>query len=318
MALLEFKGINKVFTNRRSLTEIQHLVALEKIHFSIEQGQTLGIVGESGSGKSTLAKLLMKLEQPSQGELLLEGRDIRKWSVKELSREVQMVFQNPLSSLNPRKTIRQVIEEPLIIEGQLKSADRRKIALDLMDRVFLRKEWESRYPHELSGGQRQRVAIARALALKPKILVCDEPVSALDVSVQAQVLNLLKELQAEYKWTMLFISHDLHVVRWLCSEVLVLYFGSIMEHGRTSEVFKNPQHPYTKALLQSVPSIHLDRVAQSGLRGEIPSPYSRPAGCVFQTRCVARLPVCTQPPPHLKSAHREWFCHLPPSNLPST
>ncbi len=311
MALLEYKNVDKVFYSRRSFTKTQALVALEKVNFSVMAGQTLGIVGESGSGKSTLAKLLLKLENLTAGELFLDGQEIRQWNQRDLSRQVQMVFQNPLSSLNPRKTIRQVIEEPLIIQGQERAPERRRRVLELMDRVSLRKDWEDRYPHELSGGQRQRVAIARALALRPRILVCDEPVSALDVSVQAQVLNLLKELQAEYKWTMLFISHDLHVVRWLCSEVLVLYFGSIMEHGPAEEVFNNPQHPYTQALLQSVPSIHRDRTPQSGLHGEIPSPYTRPLGCVFQTRCVARLPLCSQPPPKREREAREWFCHLP-------
>ncbi len=316
--VLEFRDVGKSFKIKKTLLESANLQALSGVSFSLYEGQSLGIVGESGSGKSTMAKILLKMEEASSGGVFLDNKEMREWAPKELAKRVQMVFQNPLSSLSPRKTIVKLIEEPLIIQGTTTSAERRKMALELMDKVGLRPDWEGRYPHELSGGQRQRVAIARALALRPSVLVCDEPVSALDVSVQAQVLNLLKDLQAEYKWTLIFISHDLHVVRWLCSDILVLYLGAVMEKGKAAQVFSKPQHPYTKALLSSVPSVMKGRAStESSLQGEIPSPFSRPQGCVFQTRCPHKMDICErQMPPHRNlPGQQDWFCHLEPHSV---
>lgn len=277
--------------------------ALDGVSFGLRAGRTLAVVGESGCGKSTLARLLTMIEQPTSGQLLYRGQDVSDAdpAMARLRRsKIQIVFQNPYSSLNPRKRIGSILEEPLLINTSLGAAQRRERAQAMMERVGLRPEHYSRYPHMFSGGQRQRIAIARGLMLDPEILVADEAVSALDVSVRAQVLNLMKDLQQELGLSYVFISHDLSVVEHLADEVMVMYLGKVMEQGSKSAIFGNPLHPYTQALLSATPRLNQeDRRERIKLSGELPSPLNPPPGCPFSSRCHRVMPVCLEKMPQL-------------------
>jgi dipeptide transport system ATP-binding protein len=288
--------------------------ALDGATFSVQSGQTLAVVGESGCGKSTLARLLTMIEPASSGHLTINGVDVASGGpeVKALRRSVQIVFQNPYGSLNPRQKIGSILEEPLAINTELSSGERRAKALDMLQRVGLRPEHYARYPHMFSGGQRQRIAIARALMLDPKILVLDEPVSALDVSIQAQILNLLADLQDQFGLTYVFISHDLSVVRFVADEVMVMYLGRPVEIAPVDDIFARPQHPYTRALLSATPMADPGRVrSKIKLEGELPSPFAPPGGCPFHPRCpYVRPPVCTEVvPPLYRSGPTLHACH---------
>ena len=287
--------------------------ALDGVSFSLSAGKTLAIVGESGSGKSTLARVVTMIEPATAGRLEIAGVDVAKAAasaLKPLRRDVQIVFQNPYGSLNPRQTISTQIEEPLLLNTPMSRVERKAEAASMLARVGLRPEHADRYPHMFSGGQRQRIAIARALVLRPKVLVLDEPVSALDVSVQAQVLNLLAELQEEFSLAYLFVSHDLTVVRHIADEVLVMYLGRAVEQGPREAIFTDPRHPYTKALLSATPVADPTAVKERiVLQGELPSPFNPPPGCTFNPRCrevVARCRV--EAPPTLPVAGREVAC----------
>jgi len=266
------------------------LKALAGVGFDLFEGQTLAVVGESGCGKSTLARLLTMVEKPTSGQLIVDGIDITEAQTnttkKQLRKTVQMVFQDPFGSLNPRQKIGHILQEPLVINTKLNSLERRQKVLEIMDIVGLRSEHFQRYPHMFSGGQRQRVAIARALILKPKIVVLDEPVSALDVSIQAQVINLLIELQKEFGLAYIFISHDLSVVQHIADKILVMYLGKPVEQGPIDVIFNDPKHPYTQALLSATPSTNINKKRKRiKLTGEMPSPINPPTGCAFNPRC---------------------------------
>lgn len=289
--------------------------AVDGVTLEVLRGETLGLVGESGCGKSTLARLLLRLEQPSSGRIVVDGQDLARAPAQFLAaypRKVQMIFQDPFSSLNPRWSVGATIVEPLAIHGVARAARAARLA-ELMERVGLRPELARRYPHEFSGGQRQRVAIARALALNPDCVVCDEPVSALDVSIQAQVINLLRELQRDFGLTYVFISHDLSVVGHVSDRVAVMYLGRLMELAPAEELFAAPLHPYTRALLRAVPVPDPTRRSRAArLGGDPPSPLAPPAGCPFHPRCPEALPVCAQAAPAWAEVApgRRAACHL--------
>lgn len=304
--LMSARDLNVHFPVSRHLIPSRHKIvkAVNGIDLDLYRGETLGIVGESGCGKSTLARALLRLIEPTHGELTWKGQDMLGFSKKELSyrrREFQMVFQDPSACLNPRLTISECIAEPLLThEPQLKRAEVEKRVIAMMDKVGLLASQRNRYPHEFSGGQCQRVGIARALILNPDLVVCDEPVSALDVSIQAQVINLLDDLKQEMGLTLVMIAHDLSVVRHISDRVMVMYLGKPMELGRYDKVFDDAQHPYTKALLSAVPianpQLARDREIQL-LPGDLPSPLNPPSGCVFRTRCPEATEVCEQQNP---------------------
>lgn len=294
------------------------IYAVDGISFSVKRGETLGLVGESGCGKSTLGRSILKLFEPTAGKIFFEGRDITDLSVKEmrsLRQEMQIIFQDPTESLNARHTVGMIIEEPFIIHGIGKPAERKQWVKELLVKVGLPESAAERYPHEFSGGQRQRIGIARAIALKPKLIVCDESVSALDVSVQAQILNLLLELQKEMELALIFIAHDLSVVKHISDRVAVMYLGKIVELGHALDVYNSPRHPYTQALLSAIPIAdprrrNSERVI---LKGELPSPINPPSGCRFHTRCPYATERCKQERPVLmaKAGDHEDACHYP-------
>ena len=285
--------------------------ALDGASFSLEAGRTLAIVGESGCGKSTLARLVTMIEPATSGRLVIAGDEV-KAPTPALRRAVQIVFQNPYGSLNPRQKIGTILEEPLLLNTDDTPAQRREKASAMMGKVGLRPEHYDRYPHMFSGGQRQRIAVARALMLDPKILILDEPVSALDVSIQAQVLNLLVELQQELGLTYLFISHDLSVVRYMADQIMVMYLGKPVEYGVAAEVFARPSHPYTAALLSATPMADPGRDKQRiRLEGELPSPLDPPSGCAFHPRCWQCLDVCKTTAPTLQTGHGRHACLNP-------
>jgi dipeptide transport system ATP-binding protein len=294
--VVEAKDLRQVYKIRRGLfKEPAQLQAVGGVSFAIEAGKTLAVVGESGCGKSTLARMVCMIEKPTGGTLMLDGADAVNTPAADrgrLRQAVQLVFQNPYGSLNPRKKISAVLEAPLSINTTMNQAERSERALAMLKQVGLRPEYASRYPHMFSGGQRQRIAIARALMLNPKLLIADEPVSALDVSIQAQVLNLLSDLQHEFKLAYLFISHDLAVVKYIAHEVLVMYLGHVMEQGPKADIFERPSHPYTQALLASTPGVAGRNVQRIVLRGELPSPLNPPSGCVFSSRCPYAVERC--------------------------
>jgi dipeptide transport system ATP-binding protein len=289
--------------------------ALNGVSFTLTASHTLAVVGESGCGKSTLARVLTMVEPPTSGQLLIDGADVGGGDAatrRRLRPQVQIVFQNPYGSLNPRHTVGAALQEPLLAQGLLgNDGEREQAARDMLRKVGLRDEHFSRYPHMFSGGQRQRIAIARALMLKPRVLVLDEPVSALDVSIRAQVLNLLADLQAELAVAYVFISHDLSVVRHVADDVMVMYLGVVVEHGTREAIFDSPQHPYTRALLSATPTVDAaSRRERIVLKGELPSPLNPPAGCAFHTRCPIAMPVCSQRIPLLAlHSRREAACH---------
>ncbi|SDU54106.1 ABC transporter ATP-binding protein [Jiangella alkaliphila] len=301
---------------RRQIGAVQ---AVDGVSLQLHKGETLGIVGESGSGKSTLAKLLMRLEEPSSGTTHFHGQniyDLRGRALRELRRNIQIVFQDPYSSLNPRMTVGDIVGEPFDIHPEVAPrGQRRKRVQELLDVVGLNPEHINRYPHQFSGGQRQRIGIARGLALRPEIIICDEPVSALDVSVQAQVINLLEKLQDEFGLSYIFIAHDLSVVRHIADRVAVMYLGRIVEIGSESQIYEKPTHPYTQALLSAVPvpdpSVRGQR-QQIILSGDVPSPANPPSGCRFRTRCWKATDKCAQEDPELTvrpGSDHESACH---------
>jgi len=289
--MLKVEGLRKYFPVRRGFLQkvIGWVKAVDGVDFAIDQGKTLGLVGESGCGKSTIAKLILRLLEPDQGTILYKGQDIAPLSQKDvapLRKEMQIIFQDPFGSLNPRMTVGQSIEEGLRTLRIKDRAERRTRVEKLLNTVGIAPSAADRYPHEFSGGQRQRIGVARALSVEPSLIICDEPVSALDVSIQAQIINLLKELQDRLGLTYLFISHDLHVVSYISDRVAVMYLGHIMEYAPTEELFDHPLHPYTHALLSAVPSPEKDRLHEGEeLAGDVPSPFNPPPGCKFQGRC---------------------------------
>ncbi len=289
--------------------------AVEDINLEIVEGETLGIVGESGCGKSTLGRMIVRLEEPTTGEIIFEGEDLAKLSNKNLRsvrKRLQMIFQDPYASLNPRRQIGKIVEEPLRIHGVGKQ-EREKIAKDLLRRVGLDLEAYEKYPHEFSGGQRQRIVIARALALNPRLVVADEPVSALDVSIQAQVLNLFKDLQKEFNLTYIFIAHDLGVVRHVSDRIAVMYLGKLVELAPADDLYDAPAHPYTKALLSANPRMNSDDTSERIiLKGDIPNPINRPSGCVFNPRCPKVQEICkSESPALIQIGNRKVACHFP-------
>ena len=296
--------------------------AVDGVSFDVKRGETLGLVGESGCGKSTTARLITRLLAPTGGSITWEGRDIAGLSRRELKplrREMQMIFQDPYSSLNPRKTVGSIIGEPFIIHGVETDERKRKgLVQDLMEQVGLNPEHYNRLPHQFSGGQRQRIGIARAIALQPKLLIADEPVSALDVSIQAQVINLMQDLQREFNIAFLFIAHDLSIVRHFCPEIAVMYLGKIVEIAPRDELYSHPKHPYTKALLSAVPNIEQavlgGRRERIRLSGDVPSPINPPSGCRFRTRCWKAQDICATTEPPLAPVGKskgEAACHFP-------
>ncbi len=312
--VLRAEGLSRHYLlSRGPFTKAATVRALAEASFRLDAGRTLAVVGESGCGKSTLARLVTLIEPPTGGTLTIDGRSVAAGHVgREARQSVQIVFQDPYGSLNPRQKVGRILEEPLEINTRLSAAERRAKAEAMMARVGLRPEHYERYPHMFSGGQRQRIAIARALMLNPKILVLDEPVSALDVSIQAQVLNLLADLQQEFGLAYLFISHDLSVVRHIADEVMVMYLGRVVEQGTRDQIFEAPKHPYTRALLSATPTTDPDtRHERIRLTGELPSPLRPPEGCAFHPRCPNRYEPCDKRRPELSATgtDRPTACH---------
>jgi len=315
--LVEVRSLKKHFPIRSHLLfrEMIFVQAVDGVDLFIRQGETLGLVGESGCGKSTLGRLILRLEEPTEGQIFFEGEEIGLYDskrIRQLRRQMQIIFQDPYSSLNPRKTVGLIIEEPLIVHRVGSKKDRKDHVQRLMEVVGLRIEHMNRYPHEFSGGQRQRIAIARALALNPKLIVADEPVSALDVSIQAQVLNLLEDLQQQFHLAYLFIAHDLSVVKHISDRVAVMYLGRIVELAQKKDLYSNPYHPYTQALLSAnpIPDPTLNR-KRIILEGDVPSPIQPPSGCRFHPRCLYRSEVCAVEVPMLSEVEPgHWVaCH---------
>ncbi|WP_259425279.1 ABC transporter ATP-binding protein [Bacillus velezensis] len=319
--ILELKDVKKYFQIRSGFFQrkVGDIKAVDGVSFSLKRGETLGIVGESGCGKSTAGRTMIRLYKPTDGRILFKGQDISGLSEEKLRKSVrkniQMVFQDPFASLNPRKTLRSIIKEPFQTHHMYSMSERNERVEELLAKVGLHPSFANRYPHEFSGGQRQRIGIARALTLNPELIIADEPVSALDVSIQAQVINLMEELQEEFNLTYLFISHDLSVVRHISDRVGVMYLGKMMELTDKHELYGNPLHPYTQALLSSVPvtrkkdAVKRERII---LKGELPSPANPPKGCVFHTRCPMAKPICKEQIPAFEEAAPGHYvaCHL--------
>ncbi|RNB83314.1 dipeptide ABC transporter ATP-binding protein [Brevibacillus fluminis] len=290
--------------------------AVDGVSFDVFKGETLGIVGESGCGKSTMARLITQLIRPTAGSVLFKGKDLVTLSEQEMKKErksIQMIFQNPYASLDPRKTVEQLIMEPLLIHGVGTKLEQKKRVKELLEVVGLSEYHAQRYPHEFSGGQRQRINIARALTLNPDLVICDESVSALDVSIQAQVINLLKDLQSQFQLTYMFISHDLNVVRYISDRIAVMYLGRVVELGTYEEIYRSPQHPYTRALLSAVPKESpFEEKQQIILSGDVPSPMNPPSGCHFHKRCPYATEACKTDSPVLRDYQNGHMvaCHL--------
>lgn len=314
--LLEVKNLKKHFVVR-AIKGNNLLYALNGISFSIKYGETFGLVGESGSGKTTASRIIIQLEKPTSGQIYFDGVEMSKITKRKMTqkrKDMQMVFQDPFASLNPRMTIGKIVSEPLVIFNIGNKKTQRKNVIEILSLVGLNKDFYNRYPHELSGGQRQRVGIARAIALQPKFIICDEPVSALDVSVQSQILNLLEKLQCELGITYLFIAHSLNVIRFIADTIGVMYLGKMLEIGDTEELFKKPLHPYTEALISANPSLNPRMKGDKKiiLKGEAPSPTQLPNGCYFHERCQYCQEICTkeEPPMHILE-NRKVLCHFP-------
>jgi len=324
--LLTVSGLTKRFADRHSVVDKLRrrppavLTALDGVDFQLQPGETLGVVGESGSGKSTLARCILRLYEPDEGSVRFDGKDMLAAAgadLRALRRSIQMVFQDPYTSLNPRMRVGAAVAEPARVHGLIARGEEHDYAKQMLERVGIRPETVGRYPHEFSGGQRQRIAIARSLAVRPRLLIADEAVSALDVSIQAQLLSLLEEIRRDLGLTMIFIAHQLAVISRLADRVAIMYLGRIVETGATADVFANPRHPYTRALLEAHPRIDGTRVRKPATRAETPSPYSIPGGCRFHTRCPLAEDICSRldPPavevPSLRGGHRS-ACHVLP------
>ncbi|KHD87100.1 MAG: peptide ABC transporter ATP-binding protein [Bdellovibrio sp. ArHS] len=301
--ILEAKNIKKHFPIRKGLLlrEVASVKAVDDVSLYVRKGETLGLVGESGCGKSTLGRTLIRLYEPTGGAISFDGQDflnLKGEALRKKRKNMQMIFQDPYASLDPRMTVGQIIRQPMDIHDVGTPAERNARVLELIELVGLRKAHVNRYPHEFSGGQRQRISIARAIALNPELIICDEPVSALDVSIQAQILNLLKDLQEKLKLTYIFISHDLSVIEHTCDRIAVMYLGKIVEVASRDELFSNPQHPYTQALISAIPRVGQGKkMMKKSLSGEVPSPINPPSGCAFHPRCPHKMDVCaTQTP----------------------
>jgi oligopeptide/dipeptide ABC transporter ATP-binding protein len=316
--LLEVRDLVKHFpiTGGVLLRQVASVKAVDGVSLQIRKGETLGLVGESGCGKSTLGRLILLIETPTRGDILLEGQSILKYSksrMRNLRRQMQIIFQDPFSSLNPRKNVAHIVGEPLFVHGMKNRRKREKEVLRLLEVVGLKKEHMRRYPHQFSGGQRQRIGVARALALNPKLIICDEAVSALDVSIQAQVINLLQDLQEEFGLTYLFISHDLSVVEHISDRVAVMYLGEVVELADSDTLYNSPLHPYTQALLAAAPVPDPKRKRErTVLTGDVPSPIHPPPGCRFHTRCPYIQDICKTEKPELQDMGRNHLaaCHF--------
>jgi len=319
-SLLDVQNLSMHFPIRGGLLKrpLGAVYAVNDISFQLEEGETFGIVGESGCGKSTLGRTIVRIYQPTSGQILFRGQNIAnldKKALKNFRRQIQMVFQDPYASLNPRKPIFEILEEPFLLHGLGNAAERRTQVVELMQLVGLRTTDMNKFPHEFSGGQRQRIGIARALALRPSLIVCDEAVSALDVSIQAQIINLLIDLQKQLKLTYIFISHDLNVVRYISDRVAVMYLGRLMELAESSAIYARPAHPYTRALMAAAPKPDPRRTIKSTvLEGDVPSPSRPPTGCPFHTRCPHAVAICKEqlPPLQALGTHTKHLvaCHL--------
>ena len=317
-ALLKVDGLATHFPVKKGLfSRTSHYIrAVDDVSFSLQSGEALGLVGESGCGKSTLARTILTLEKATRGNMAFNDTNLRTASAAQLRRvrrDMQVVFQDPFASLNPGMTIMELITEGLLVHGLIKKTDRQDKAIELLQEVGLTSEMATRFPHEFSGGQRQRICIARAISMRPKLLICDEAVSALDVSVQAQIMNLLMNLRQELHLAFLFISHDLGVVSHFCDRIAVMYLGKIVEIGTAEEIMTNPRHPYTKALLAAIPKVGTDPAESRRLPGEIPSAKNPPSGCPFHPRCRFAIETCHTTPPSLQpckqASNHEASCH---------
>lgn len=315
--LLEVSGLKKYFPITGGLfgSKKGEVKAVDDVSFFVNKGETLGIVGESGCGKSTTGRLLMRLIEASDGRVIFEDKEITRMSnteLRKIRRDIQMVFQDPYASLNPRHSVEQILEEPLIVHGIGTKEERRKRVREMLEVVGLSSYHARRYPHQFSGGQRQRIGIAKALMTKPKLIIADEPVSALDVSIQAQVLNLMKDIQKEFGLTYIFIAHDLGVVRHISDRVGVMYLGRLIELADSEELYENPMHPYTQALLSAVPIPDPDIKRETILiQGELPSPANPPTGCAFHTRCSQCMDICKTTRPVERNLNGHYVaCHL--------
>lgn len=315
--LLEVNGLKKHYPIKKGVfsSTVGAVKAVDGVSFSIHRGETLGIVGESGCGKSTTARLVIRLLHETEGSIRFAGKELTTLSAGELRtvrRDMQMIFQDPYASLHPRWTIERTLTEPMLVYGMGSRGEQRERVQELLNQVGLNPSYAKRYPHEFSGGQRQRIGIARALVLQPQLIIADEPVSALDISIQAQVINLLQDLQEQYKLTYMFISHDLSVVRHISDRVAVMYLGRIVELADKEKLFETPLHPYTQALMSAVPEVAGEKKERIILRGDVPSPASPPSGCTFHTRCASCMDVCKTEVPPLKEAAGGQLvaCHL--------
>ncbi|NRG43948.1 dipeptide ABC transporter ATP-binding protein [Bacillus sp. CRN 9] len=319
-ALLEVKELKQYFPIKGGVfgRTVNHVKAVDDISFTVNEGETVSIVGESGCGKSTTGRAILRLDNPYSGNVFFEGEDLislSKAQMRKKRKDLQIIFQDPYASLNPRQTVSQILEEAMEIQSVVPRKDRRKKIQELLETVGIGAHQMDRYPHEFSGGQRQRIGIARALSVNPKLIVCDEAVSALDVSIQAQVLNLLKDLQRQFKLTYLFISHDLGVVRHISDRIIVMYLGKIVEIADKKALFDDPKHPYTQALLSAIPSTNIaEKKERIILKGDVPSPIDPPVGCRFHTRCPYAFERCAVEEPKLMNVGNGGFqqvaCHL--------